>query len=210
VAALAQLPPEATTLYVDIENWLLLGVADGVRTQSIDNYLATAKIIRRTKPHMKFGYYGIAPSCVYWPIVRQDRKQLAEWRGVNRALEPLAEWVDFVLPSLYTFYDDPAGWRQYASVTLEEARRYGKPVYPFLWFEYFDGNLLLHGHEVTIADWRDELKLCRERADGVVLWGGYERNWNESAAWWRAVVEMQPMASNPPPEIRWALGDRAR
>jgi len=197
-AALDQLPAEAGTLYIDVENWPLLGVSDSVRSQSVDNYIRTAEIIRCHKPAIKFGFYGIAPACVYWPITRQDRQQLADWRAANRALRPLAEWVDYVLPSLYTFYDDHSGWRQFATATLEEARQYGKPVYPFLWYEYFDGNLLLRGKQVNSADWRDELALCREQADGIVLWGGSERNWSESADWWQAVLQFQRNSSNPP------------
>ena len=198
VAALERLPAEASTLYIDVENWPLLGVADSVRLQSVDNYIRTAEIIRRNRPHIKFGFYGIAPACVYWPIVRQDRQQLADWRAANRALRPLGEWVDFVLPSLYTFYDDHSGWRQFATATLEEARQYGKPVYPFLWYEYFDGNLLLRGKQVSAVDWRDELTLCREHAEGVVLWGGSERNWSESAVWWQAVLQFMRDTTNPP------------
>jgi hypothetical protein len=190
LAALEQLPRGADTIYVDIENWPLLGVAENIRSQHVDNYLMTAKIIRRAKPHIRFGFYGIAPLFAYWPIVRQDKEQLAEWRVANQALRPLADWVDFVLPSLYTYYDNPAGWRQFASATLEEARQYKKPVYPFLWYEYFDGNLLLRGKQVNLADWGDELKLCRERADGIVLWGGYQRNWSDSAGWWKTVLAL--------------------
>jgi hypothetical protein len=197
LAALDQLPREADTIYVDIESWPMLGVSASVRSQNIDNYLRTAKIIRRARPHIRFGFYGIAPLCIYWPIVRQDREKLAEWRSANQALQPLAEWVDFVLPSLYTAYDDPVGWRQYASVTLEEARQYKKPVYPFLWYEYFDGNLMLRGKEVEPAAWSDELKLCRERADGIVLWGGSARNWSESADWWQAVLALLRNAPSP-------------
>ncbi len=198
VAALNRLPSEASTIYIDIENWPLLGVGESIRAQSIENYLLTAKIIRRTRPNIKFGFYGIAPTRVYWPIVRQDQKELAEWRAVNLALRPLADLVDFVLPSLYTFYDDPAGWHQFASASLDEARQYGKPVYPFLWFEYFDGNVILRGHEVPVADWVAELTLCRKGADGIVLWGGSGRNWNESAGWWQAVLQFQGEVPSPP------------
>jgi hypothetical protein len=188
-AVLEQLPAEADTLYIDVESWPLLGVTDSIRLQSVDNYIRTAEIIRRSRRHFKIGFYGVAPACVYWPIVRQDRRQLADWRAANRALRPLGEWVDFVLPSLYTFYDDHSGWRQFATATLDEAHQYGKPIYPFLWFEYFDGNPLLRGKQLRTVDWRDELELCRQYADGVVLWGGSERNWSESADWWQVVLQ---------------------
>ena len=202
VAALERLPTDTRTLYVDIENWLLLGVSESVRDQNVENYLQTARIIRRTKPQIKFGFYGVAPSCIYWPIVTQDQKPLAEWHAANRAMRPIAEVVDFVLPSLYTYYDDPAGWRQFANATIDEALQYGKPVYPFLWFEYFDHNPVLHGQQVQVADWREELALCRQRADGIVLWGGYEQNWSESAGWWRAVLALLPAASRSAMDLR--------
>jgi hypothetical protein len=188
--ALEQLPRGANMIYVDIENWPLLGVDENIRSQNVDNYITTAKIIRQAKPNIKFGFYGIAPLSVYWPIVQGDNVQLAAWRAANQALRRLADWVDFVLPSLYTSYDDPAGWRQFASATLDEARQYRKPVYPFLWYEYFDGNWFLRNKQVKLPDWGEELKLCREQADGIVLWGGYRRNWSESEGWWQAVLAL--------------------
>jgi hypothetical protein len=190
LAALNRLSPEATTIFVDIEEWPLLGASEEVRQRSIDNFLATAKIIRRTLPRVQFGFYGIAPTIAYWPIVGRKVEELADWRKTDRLMRSVVDQVDFLFPCLYTFYDDRAGWRRFALATLEEARQYGKPVYPFLWFEYFDGNPILRDHEVPVAAWKDELILCRERADGVVLWGGYQRNWSESAQWWQAALEI--------------------
>jgi hypothetical protein len=190
IAALDTLPPDAGTVFIDIENWPLQGSAE-VKSQSVDKYLRTAEIIRTHRPSIKFGFYGIAPSFAYWPIVRDDKQQLAEWRSVNRDLLSLKNSVDFVLPCLYTPYDDPPAWRQFAKRTLEEARQYGKPVYPFLWNEYFDANPLLRGQQVNNGDWRDELQLCLKLADGIVLWGGSERGWSESAEWWQSVLAFQ-------------------
>jgi hypothetical protein len=189
MAALEQLPGEAQVIFIDIEDWPLSDSDGNVQSHNVENYLRTAEIVRRAKPHLQFGFYGIAPACVYWPIIRQDKKQLADWRAVNRALRPLTQWVDFMLPSLYTFYDDHAGWRQFAVATLAEARQYAKPVYPFLMYEYVDRNVLLRGQQVKDLDWSDELAVCRECADGVVLWGGSQRNWSESAPWWQTTLK---------------------
>lgn len=191
LAALERLRPGTETIFVDIENWPLLGASPEVLSKSVDNYTRTAQIIRRARPGIKFGFYGIAPTCTYWPIARQDKEQLAQWKAVNRALRPLAELVDFVLPSLYTFYDDPAGWSRFAAATFDEARQYGKPIYPFLWNEYFDGNPTLGGKQVNTAAWREELRFCRSQADGLVLWGGYDKNWSESEQWWQTVIEFR-------------------
>jgi len=189
MAALDQLPREVPAIFIDIENWPLMDSNGVVQSRNVDNYLRTGEIVRRVKPHLKFGFYGIAPICVYWPIIRQDRKQLADWSAVNRALRPLAQWVDFVLPSLYTSYDDHDGWLKFAAATLAEAGQYGKPVYPFLMYEYVDNNVLLRGQQIRDVDWSDELAVCRERADGVVLWGGSQRNWSESAPWWQTTLK---------------------
>jgi hypothetical protein len=189
MGALEQLPREVQVIFIDIENWPLLDSNGSVQSRNVDNYLRTAEIVRRVKPHLKFGFYGIAPTCVYWPIIRHDKKQLGDWRAVNRALRPLSQWVDFVLPSLYTSYDDHEGWRQFAVATLEEAGQYGKPVYPFLMYEYVDNNVFLRGQQIRDVDWSDELDVCRERAEGVVLWGGSQRKWSESAPWWQATLK---------------------
>ncbi|MDO9084545.1 MAG: hypothetical protein Q7U56_14825, partial [Humidesulfovibrio sp.] len=93
--------------------------------------------------------------------------------------------VDIIFPSLYTFYDDPAGWKKYAIATIQEAKRYGKPVYPFLWYQYHDSNKLLGGKPIPAAIWRMQLETCLKYADGVVIWGGYKELWSEEAAWWQ-------------------------
>lgn len=37
----------------------------------------------------------------------------------------LAEHVDFVAPSLYTFYRDRRGWKRHAKAYIKAARSYG-------------------------------------------------------------------------------------
>lgn len=190
VQALGRLPPGTSTVYLDIESWPLIGVSAAVAAQSVNNYLRTAEIVRRELPGLLFGFYGIAPACVYWPILNQNTQQLAEWHSVNRDLAPLSQWVSFVLPSLYTFYDDPAGWSRFAITTIEEARQYGRPVFPFLWNQYFDGNPVLRGQHIKESDWESELMVCRQHADGVVLWSAPDEEWDEGAMWWQPVLRL--------------------
>jgi len=196
VRALRQLPPRTETFFLDIENWPLLKTTPEVRQQSIRKLIQVARIVRRHTPAAKFGFYCLPPAGTYWPLVdtKTYASQRAEWLVANRELEPLAELVDFLFPSLYTFFDDRGGWLTYARETLNAARRYGKPVYPFLWSEYHDSNLELRDHEVDPDAWREELQFCRAHADGIVFWGGYHfggggyrRGWSESAAWWQEV-----------------------
>ena len=184
LAALESLPPLTTTIYVDIEEWPLFGVDPATRDASIGKLIHVARLIRQQRPELKYGFYGAPPVGAYWPIIRHDASY-QQWLDTNRAMAPLAQLVDYVFPSLYTYYDDRAGWLRFAAAQIDEARRYGKPVYPFLWYQYFDGNRRLAGHDVVPNAWEEELRFCRAHADGVALWGGYERGWSESATWWQ-------------------------
>src|SRR5215467_730112 len=117
-AALEKLPRGTTTLFLDVEDWPLLTDDRIVRERSASNYIRAAEITRETLPAVRFGFYGVAPSCVYWPIVAQQPAALEQWHAANQALLPLSDYVDFVLPSLYTFYDDPRGWAKFATATI--------------------------------------------------------------------------------------------
>ena len=185
--ALNQLPPDTESYYLDIEDWPVLRQQPAVRAASISKLLRVADLARRLRPQAKFGFYGLPPAITYWPLVTDSPADYADWVQSNQLLGPLAERVDYIFPSLYTFYRDRKGWLTYADATLRAARQYGKPVYPFLWFNYHDSNRLLRDREIDPEAWTEELRFCRDHADGLVLWGGYQQGWSESAPWWQAV-----------------------
>jgi hypothetical protein len=168
--------------YLDIENWPLESVSRSVRQENLNKLMRVIDTARQTAPNAHLGFYGILPGIAYWPLLRHDAAFRA-WLDLNREVDPLATHVDAVFPSLYAFNEDLEAWKTYARQTLAEARRYGKPVYAFLWPEFHDSTAL-RGKEVPQAYWRAELDLCAELADGVVLWGGWQRKWNGAAPWW--------------------------
>src|ERR1700690_1898614 len=173
--------------YIDIENWPLRDAAADRRRQNIDKLTRLIDIARATAPNLHIGFYGILPDISYWPLIRHDKEYHA-WLEVNRELNSLTNHVDAIYPSLYTFYDDLDGWSNYAQQTLAQARQYGKPVYPFLWPEFHDSNLLLRGHKLHPDFWRAELELCANLADGIVLWGGSQEHWDHQAPWWQETL----------------------
>lgn len=197
VLALEQVPRDISTIFLDIEDWPLFQVSSAERAANISNLMLVAELVRRELPRVQFGFYGFPPIGAYWPIIRRDVSYQA-WLDTNRALAPVARMVDCLFPSLYTFYSDRSGWLDFANAQIDEARRYDKPVYPFLWFQYFDGNLLLRGREVATEAWEEELRLCRARADGLVLWGGWEQQWSEDADWWRTAQRVLQLTSSAP------------
>ncbi len=173
-----------TNYYFDLEEWAVSGAPREVIDANILKLARTAEIARAAAPDLKFGFYGVAPQGSYWPVVLNRHDQLAEWWLTNRHSTVIAEKVDYLFPSLYTFYDDPAGWDLTSRATLNEAKQYGKPVYPFLWPEFHNSNQKLRGTMVPRDFWRRQLELCREMADGLVLWGGFAELWDEEADWW--------------------------
>jgi hypothetical protein len=172
--------------YLDVEHWRLYGQPDEVIDQNVGKFIQLADRVRAAAPNLKFGYYGVLPEIVYWPIVSPAaHEELNAWRRSNRRTREIARHVDVIFPSLYTFYSDPPGWERYARETLKEARTYGKPVYAFLWPEFHDSNERLRGQNLPRDFWRMELEFCRRNADGVVIWGGWQRRWDENAEWWQ-------------------------
>jgi hypothetical protein len=117
-------------------------------------------------------------------------KAYREWQAENDQLQLLADSVDVLLPSLYTFYDDQDGWVRYAISTLSEARRLskGKPVYAFIWPQYHNSNPTLALKLIDGAFWAKQLQVIAAHADGAVIWGGWQTTWDDQSAWWRATL----------------------
>jgi hypothetical protein len=171
-------------VFLDYEVWPLSGIAPQQVAANIQKFKHVIEIERELAPKARVGYYGLIPCREYWGLVNHDEKKMAEWRECNRQGEQIASAVDVIFPSLYTFYNDPAGWDIFAKGMIEQARRYKKPVYVFLWPEFHVSNFLLRGTNIPPKFWRHQLELCRSLADGIVVWGGWKEQWDETAGWW--------------------------
>jgi hypothetical protein len=135
------------------------------------------------------GYYGVPPIRDYWRALDPPNSQpYRAWQSANDQLQPLANAVDALFPSLYTFYDDQDGWTQYAIANLSEARRLarGKPVYAFIWPQFHNSNPVLGLKLIPGEFWALQLQTIAQHADGVVIWGGWQVLWDENAEWWQA------------------------
>lgn len=182
---------------IDIEHWSL-DPAQGRIEESIDKYGKVLKSFKAAAPNAVTGYFGFPPIGAYWKaIASSDSPEFRDWQKQNNLLSPITSNVDALFPSLYTYYADQDGWRRFAEGTIAEARRCGRgrPVYVFLWPQYHDSNLLLHGKYLSAAYWRLQLETARRLADGIVIWGGWDlvknkpMKWDENALWWRETVD---------------------
>lgn len=190
IIALEQVASQSSNLLaIDIEHWPLTG-PPATTADSVNKYRTVLNWFRvSAPPGLKIGFYGVAPIRDYWDVVLQGKgsPRYTAWQKQNDAVAPIAQSVDVLFPSIYTFYDDQKGWQTYAIAQIAEARRYagGKPVYVFLWPQYHGSNKVLGNTFLPGAYWRMELETARKYADGIVIWCcSTHEKWNGNAPWW--------------------------
>ncbi len=178
---------------LDVEHWeVSTGRANGKEAENLHKYIAFFGKFKEYARYLNTGFYGVPPIQDYWrAITLPESRQYLEWQKENDFLRPLAEKVDILYPSLYTFYLDQEGWKKYAKANILEARRISKakPVYVFLWPQYHDSNKNLRGKYIDQYYWKMQLDLSRKHADGIVIWGGWQEYWNNDAPWWKVTKE---------------------
>ena len=55
----------------------------------------------------------------------------------------------------------------------------------FLWPRYEENKPTdVTGQYMPADFWRLQLETCRQYADGIVIWGGWQEQWDENAPWW--------------------------
>ena len=181
---------------LELEQWPLKG-DDEVVANSVQNIIQVIQWFRDSQPELQIGLYGVLPVFDYWRALKgPDSKAYKEWQRDNDRMRPILKYVDMLFPDLYTHYADRKGWVQCAAENIREARRYGKPVYAFVWPQYHSGSNRILGHTYLSADyWRLQFETLRALSDGVVIWGGWDSDnmrfaqWNENACWWIATKE---------------------
>src|SRR5688572_27332439 len=128
---------------IDIEAWKLRTTSTSTEVSAfIAKFKKVISVFRAKLPNTKIGVYLWVPERNWLapcgdPAKRASRT--ASWRNRNLRLQPLADAVDIIVPSLYTFYGDSASvacWPNYAKANIAQARIYGKPVWAFLWMKY--------------------------------------------------------------------------
>jgi hypothetical protein len=157
----------------DIEHWRL--------PRDMDKFIEIIQWARDVRPDLRQSYYIMLPERNYWaPVEYHFRpnnitlKKLNDWKERNAALMPLAEVVDFISPSLYTFYRNDDGhfalqdtwWFAYAEANIAEAKKYNKQVVPWLSPRLWRSA----GQELMdLAFFRRQIEFVLQAADGVMV-----------------------------------------
>ena len=187
---------------IDIEHW------DPIK--EIDKLILVVRTLKQGvlaagNTYTKFGYYMLLPDSNYLaPNTKKYRPdRWIAWLKHNEQMRQLSAEVDVVFPSLYTVADDQKGWLEYARTNIAEARKYGKPVIPFIWPQYHDYLPDIGTQYLPQSFWRMQLDTLRTITDGVVVWGsvaktkGWER-WRNEMPWWNTTKEFAKKYSNSP------------
>lgn len=186
---------------IDIEHWPLFRRDRSVIADNLQKYITVIGWFRHEAPELKIGFFGILPVADY---ARSQKgigsSEYKQWQTENDQLKPLADVVDVIFPSLYTYYPDQRAWGKYAAENIREAHRYGKPVIVFLWPQYSETNIVLSHQYVPVDYWGLQLEIVRRYSDGVVIWGGWGKDgpadWVDNAPWWKVTKEFMQRLGN--------------
>lgn len=179
-------------LCIDIEHWPLdiRTNKDSEVNKSINKYIKVINTFKKNLTDSYFGVYSMFPIRDYRTPTTE--KGVNEWRLANKKLSIISKNVDYIFPSLYTFYKDKEGWKKYALENINEAKKYGKPVIPFIWPQYHPSNRLRKLDFIDADFWKMQLDFIYEHAEGLVIWsprGEFRSDWDENAAWWKITKE---------------------
>ena len=192
-------------LVMDIEAWLLHGTDQQVADQ-VRKYVTVMEWVHEAMPGITAGIFGKTPIEDYdRSITLPSSGDYRGWQAENDRVSPLAQSVDVLFPSIYTYYPDQQGWVKFATENMREARRYGKKSYVFLWPQYSESNPLLAPKYLPPDFWKLQLETVLQNADGVVIWGGWDAKksdfleWDENAPWWKITKEFMKSRNQSPP-----------
>ncbi len=163
------------TIAFDLENWQTISTSSADAQLVAQNLKVLGEILdwsHAAAPGFKFGYYMLFPRRDYLRALKGPTSpDYIAWQKENDSLAPIASKADMLFPSLYTFYDDPNGWVTYAKANVAEAKRYNKPIYPFLWPRYHDSNAALKYKFIDAGYWALQLQTMKSlNPNGITIW----------------------------------------
>ena len=173
---------------------------------------AKARATQQGRPDLKIGWYDIPgghPNNYYAPLqyaqnpsnptYQANYQSWLAWmdrlsqRYVNGQYvsSPFSNCCDFIAPSLYIFYGNGQpfinDWKTIATTTLDQMRlrvANGKPVYSFCTFSFHPSSTYV-GTMASYNNMSQMIALSRQKADGMVMWGGFGASYKYSNWFWR-------------------------
>lgn len=150
-----------------------------INVEVTNKFIQVATWFREENPTAKLGFFGVAPipEMAFWAYRAGDTAARANWVEANRLQrEMLQDYVDVIFPEYYPRYLTAGEMYDVGKLVLQEAQKYGKPVYPFIWDKYWRplDNVAISFQPIPWDLYQSMLQASRDYADGVVMWGGYD------------------------------------
>lgn len=191
---------------LELEHWKVVSSGphdDAEVDANIAKLAEIVEIMHDESPALRIGYYSLLPVRNFWAPYLHDSYPanahyadlFEKWKRDNARLAPVAEKVDVIFPSLYTFYDMQDAWEIYAKENIKEAKKYGRPVIPYIWPRFHTSNKTLGNTPISGEFWGRQLgTLAEQKVDGIVFWDfAYDYSnktklyWNKPD-WWTATL----------------------
>lgn len=169
--------------YIDLESPYIDALINEETTskkfkESLNYYIKIINESKKIRPNVRWGYYGI-PLTTYWDIDK------GFYQKQNR-LKPLFDVCDIFFPSMYFFYSDNGPeWtsmnekfvRKNTQELIMLAKKYKKPVFPFVMERYHPSNPHNLGmKKIPEPEFLKYLKIILNesvggnKVDGIVWW----------------------------------------
>lgn len=159
-------PEEPVAL--DLESW-------GHGCDATDRYAHAFRAFKAVNQASQVGMYGFGPVPtwrLYRGLQNGDATAGSSLETSEACYASVYAMMDISLPSLYTWGDDMASWKETAKRSIAMARRLnpGKPVLAFISPQYYATNPTLGLQFIPADVWKKELETLYPIADGVVIW----------------------------------------
>jgi hypothetical protein len=179
-------------IIIDHEAW---PYSTQVERHAVGNkYVQIYAEVKSRRPDIRIGWYMDPTRRDFWRArTPLGSTQYLAWQAENNDLGSImAMSTDMYFPSLYFFYNrdthpvntDEVGL--YVERNIDETKRirrlYGhadSPIYPYVWWMRHDNSRTLD-QDV----WETIVRTVMDDADGMVIWGGWQVQWDEAAPWW--------------------------
>lgn len=149
-----------------------------------DEFVRIVKIIKRERPNVKVGIYGIPFRFFY-----ASQKRLND----ERKFEELFNTIDYISPSLYVMYPNQQVGKnknkEYIesnlTYALELGEKFNKPVIPWIWHIVHPSNSEFGGNVVDKQEFNDYVNLIasvsynNKKATGVLVWEPSDASFND-------------------------------
>lgn len=169
----ADAPPEILTL--NIEHW---PVGENASAEEISS--STSKLIeiidaaKEVLPEVQIGLYSTFPYGHYWNISRGKDGAVEKFLAHNEMASEIANHIDIIFPSLYSYYNEFEEWRDYANILIDYSQSFGKPVIPFINPKFHPYNKELAWKAIPEELFVKQMNFVSTKVEAVQVWDTYK------------------------------------